>query len=611
MRLIDIFLQAPMLTQAFALAAALLAFLVALRALWNWWRWRAAARQLSVLREELTLSPLANDPHGTLYRKFPEVQQQIRVQLEASRAALPLVDELLEDAREYHDAPVARGGAGWEEIRNRFLARRRRTVSLVRAAAAWAVLLGLAGTVLGFTEALPHLRGTLEASTEATADQPVGETTPPTADDSAPTGGGDRAVLAVFWIEPQYRRLAGEVELLGNRWLVPLIETPQTLLDETLKDRVDNYFRRVIQRLNRNLTPLIEALQAELEGKLTTMSTVAESFATNIQSGEKTLTTFASAVEGLGEAAEKAVPNVVEIVNTSKGFLEEVEKLHEAGTKQLESSAKLIAEPAARLADSATLLAETATKIGAGVEAQKAATEALAADLEVHREAQRKSGEELWAAAQALSVDVTSLTALTTGIADVAPTAADAIETKIEPLVSSLGEEVKGSHEAMIAGQTQLVVDLNETLRPMIERVDGRLEKVVTAVETAAETTTGGHLGRQLTELTHSLSELKESVRDLRATALPTRAFAPSRKKKAAKDEPPKARAGGRSVELETLRVLESMRDSLRRVDDSLKTGGRGRGPSRTRRLARRLLDWERSPVRRLFRRRSPGDESE
>jgi hypothetical protein len=330
-------------------------------------RWTRAQEELRSVRK--SLSQLFGDQsHRQLFHSSEGLLSALLEVAETGPQAQAVLDELIPIVREYHGRAMANGSEAWEEVRDSFLEQERHPIRVVKGAAGWVVLLGLAGTVLGFGTAMPALRNVLTAP----------NTVPSTAASSGPSESvPDRAVLAgqrlskvlnslegvfsatfagvfsalllsilgLVSLEPAFNRYSREVDLLGARWFVPLIHAPDTLVDDALRSELKVYFERVSERLEAVLHPLIRSLSVGLEQ----MSGLATDFSGNIRMGVSTLETFRDAVARLGGSAEGAVEQLVKIVDLSVNFVRELETLQEKG-------AKTLAVPAERLAGSAAAI---------------------------------------------------------------------------------------------------------------------------------------------------------------------------------------------------------------------------------------------------------------
>ncbi len=316
-----------------------------------------------------SLSQLFDDQtHRQLFHSSEGLLSALLELAETGSQAQAILDELIPIIREYHSRAMTDGSGAWEEIRDSFLEQERHPIRVVKGAAGWVVLLGLAGTVLGFGTAMPSLRNVLTTqSTASSTPAPAGPSE--SASDRAVLAGQRLSkvlnslegvfsatfagvfsalllsILGLVSLEPAFNRYSREVDLLGARWFVPLIHAPDTLVDDALRSELKVYFERVSERLESVLHPLVRSLSVSLEQ----MSGLATSFSGNIRMGVSTLETFHDAVARLGGSAEGAVEQLVKIVDLSVNFVRELETLQEKG-------AKTLAIPAERLASSAAAI---------------------------------------------------------------------------------------------------------------------------------------------------------------------------------------------------------------------------------------------------------------
>lgn len=330
--------------------------------------WRRLARELSEIGLAMEQSHVG-ERHRQLYRAFDAVREELWALSGGRPRARAALADLLPAATLLH----ARGMAGadeWSELREGFLDGLRRPLRLVRAAAGWAVLVGLAGTVLGFSQAIPALHEVLSdpagnppaihAASEGGAGEPQAALPRVQLVLSrlrgvflATLGGVVGALLlsaaASFGQEPALATASREVARFGSRWLVPLIEAPDTLLDDTLRHELRGYFDEVARRVELVLSPVVTRLARELEK----MEGISFGFAENLASGRATIATFHSAVGQLGGAADSGVKELVNIVNSSRDFIRELTELQTQGREQLTAAARTLAGPVEALAGSA------------------------------------------------------------------------------------------------------------------------------------------------------------------------------------------------------------------------------------------------------------------
>lgn len=367
----------------FAAGAALLAVLVILSGLRQRSRWSRAVRELRQVSRDLETVYGLRD-HRELHSSFEEVFQTLLGFSKNRPGAHRVLEELRPAIAQYHRQPVAgsNGANGaWSEIQSSFLERKRQPVRLTRAAAGWVVLLGLAGTVLGFMEALPALRDVLAPpAPEAAIATPSRQDKVESAEEQAAAQvarAGQKlnrvldslrgVFLATLWgvisafllsactlllLEPAFDRFADQVDLLGARWFEPLLQSPDNLMDDALRAELRSYFEEISRRLDIVLQPLIGQLRLSLEQ----MSGLATDFSDNIRMGVDTLGTFHQAVSSLGGSAQSAVDQLVQIVKTSSAFVSEVETMQQKGMANL---AQTLSGPTNLLAGSASAMRDS------------------------------------------------------------------------------------------------------------------------------------------------------------------------------------------------------------------------------------------------------------
>ncbi|MEO6191679.1 MAG: hypothetical protein ABIS20_01600 [Thermoanaerobaculia bacterium] len=418
-------------------------------------------------------SLFGSQSHRQLYGSSEEVLSALLDQTSGSPQARIALDELIPAIHEYHRRAMAGGSEAWEEIRESYLEQARYPIRMVRGAAGWVVLLGLAGTVLGFGSAMPSLRNVLTSKDEVQIAPMVGETASATASTAEPaTAAGKRlarvldslegvftatfagvlsalllSILALTLLEPAYNRLAREVDLLGARWFVPLIHAPDTLVDDALRGELKVYFDRISERMEAVLHPLVRSLSVSL----TQMSGLATDFSGNIRMGVSTLETFRDAVTRLGGSAEGAVEQLVKIVSLSTSFVRELETLQEKG-------AKTLAIPAEKLASSATAIETWMGALDGRLESLGNATREVAIMLRERGQGEDTIRKQLARTATLVAEQTQALATSQTGLA-VLP---QSIQQGISPLLEAQRKVQESSRESLVdlAATTKSLHDL-------------------------------------------------------------------------------------------------------------------------------------------------------
>lgn len=317
--------------------------------------------------------------HRELYRSYALVREALVAASQRHLKVRWVLEVLLPALDPYHHRAIAGAGSAWNEIRNSFFEKTRHIVRLTRAAAGWVVLIGLAGTVFGFMEAMPALREVLAPSgAQATTSQPqqteqaTGPSKPERSEAATVAGhklyrvlgslqgvfvatfAGVLGALLLSWFnllffEPAFDRFAESVDHFGARWLDPLVHAPDTLIDDALRSELRTYFEEIGRKLEGELRPLVSRLRVSLEE----MSGLTTSFSGNISDGAATLKAFHAAVHALGSSAAGAVGQVQQIVEITGKFVQEVGDLQQTGVQRLSDA---LAGPTASLADAAAAM---------------------------------------------------------------------------------------------------------------------------------------------------------------------------------------------------------------------------------------------------------------
>lgn len=475
----------------FAASAVLLTVLVILYGFRQRLRWGRAMVELREVSHGLE-TPYGLHSHRELHHSFDGI---LKALLELSKhrpAAQWVLDELRPVVAQYHRRYVVGSIGAWDEIRNAFLDRKRYPVRLTRAAAGWVVLLGLAGTVLGFMEALPALREVLapQADQVSTASPPTGETSIEGDGPGQPERSdvGEQAALAgqklnrvldslrgvflatfggvisafllsacnLLLFEPAFDRFADNVDVLGARWFEPLIQPPDTLIDDALRGELRSYFNKIGEQLETALKPLIR----ELSSSLQEMSGLSSDFSGNIRMGVGTLQTFHGAVEKLGGSAQGAVDQLVQIVRTSGDFVREVESLQQKGLDKLAQS---LSGPTEALANSAAAMDERVRSLAGQVSSLDDSSKAIAAALGAHSEGEAALRGEISSNITALRQQMKEMSQLRSSV----DSTAKSLRTELTPLFSTLSRELSEA-QALSTKES----------RSTIEQVAGGVESI-------------------------------------------------------------------------------------------------------------------------------------
>lgn len=465
--------------------------------------WRRLSAELGDISVALEQSH-ASQQHRQLYRSFDNVREELWALSADRRQARAAFERLLPAVAQFHSRGMAGGAEEWAETRDGLLEQLGRPLRLVRVAAGWVVLLGLAGTVLGFSQAIPALHEVLTqpapadraANSEDSAGNQEAAAVPRVqlvlsrlkgvflATFSGAVGALLLSGVAALRLEPALGRAAQEVDRFGSRWLVPLIVAPDTLLDDTLRHELRGYFDEVARRVELALSPVVQRLVVEL-GKMEGLSS---GFALNLESGQRTIATFHSAVGQLGSAAAGAVGELVRIVDSSRSFIRELTELQTQGREQLTAAARTLADPVEAMAGSAAAMEQRLEALDRRLEGLGTSTTGIAAAV-----------AELSAGGQSLSKEVgVRSSALSEGLAQ-AQAALDRLPALAPILASNLSESLHRESFAL-RGQFQ---EREQQLVTMQLEATGQ---VATGLESLA--TNLGRLERQMAPLPGLVEQL-------------------------------------------------------------------------------------------------------
>lgn len=159
--------HAPLATLVFAGITVLLGSSVLIHGLHAAFTWRRVTREMAALGqalledEELKVKATS---HDKIYENRVKVAPAITNRSKEFSSTVTVVQQLRVDVDRTAQIAVIGAESSWPGILESFLARYHRPMRRLRAAAGWVVLLGLAGTVFGFSEALPRMRSAFEIS---------------------------------------------------------------------------------------------------------------------------------------------------------------------------------------------------------------------------------------------------------------------------------------------------------------------------------------------------------------------------------------------------------------------------------------------------------------
>jgi ABC-type transporter Mla subunit MlaD len=522
------------------------------------WRWRWLAHDLDRVRREVHAEH-GGKSHGALHADFEVVRAALRSA--AGRGATArVIAALLEPVTVYHDRRSAASGDEWNDILDSVLARERWPLRLARGAAGWVVLIGLAGTVLGFSEALPKLRDFLivhQAAEEPVAAlAPGGE--PPPALEGPVTAGLPRelegvavptdeargemagvldeltgvfyatfggvvgalllSVFSVSVLEPLFGRFSRAVDLVGARWLVPLLHAPASLVDESLRGELRTYFDEVGGALERQLAPLVRGLAVTLEQ----MAGVSTDFTGNIARGQESLGAFHRAVEELGTVARDSVGQLTGIVDTASRFLAETQSLQEEGRQQLVVIAQALSEPVASLAGSAGAIEAGVASLQGELGGVGTSTSAVAQAVDALRQEGGTLQRGLSGAVDGLGAfadDARILGERQEQLAARGEAMIGAVEELVERLVNArvAAGDRQEKNAAAAAAAAQQAADAIEVLRGLGEAVAGHSAELRHGLDTLDQRHSEGlQQARQRDEvLLGALARLTDEIRSL------------------------------------------------------------------------------------------------
>jgi len=506
--------QAPALTVFCAGAAIALFLSVLVFSHWRQRRWSRAADQLQALRAELATTAFETMEHRGLFARSEALLGEVETRSgNYPNARRLLVGELFPVVTTYHRGAASNSGGEWEELSGRVLERWRFPIRLARAAASWVVLLGLAGTVAGFLEALPAFRGVIvaplanqESPRASTGEQPPedGELQVRASAGHGQLGKALSSLYGVFiatfvgvvcalllylavtlMLEPSFERFAVEVEGFGRRWFCPLLNKPTHFIDDELRTDLSGYFEVLGKQLTATLSPFVEGLRARLLG----MSELAEALSKTMVAGQTTIVGFQEAVEKLRDSAAASVARLTEITTLSGDFLREVRSLQDAGRRQLEWMANAIAGPAQELAESAAALETRVSSLDSHLSGLATAVSEDAAAVRERARVEEDLGRRLGDAAKALENQATVTSRASRILADVGPQVAVALGDRLGTPLESLDTSLQGltrEQQQVAQKQGHLVDALGTTAGALDSCVTG-LSQVPTQLQAAVD----------------------------------------------------------------------------------------------------------------------------
>lgn len=359
-------IQSPAATKVFVLLIGVVLGATILSGSFFMLQWRGRAREIRLIEQKLHGSVHQMD-HRALYREYGMTHGSLeRTLLEVGRK-YPWFRAIAREVEDYHRRQIGEGDGGWTEVLERFLDRPSRRVSALRQTPGLVVLLGLAGTVVGFMEALPALK---EAFTPDSEGMTAGSVIPVLADLSGVFLATLAGVVVAFLLHlfssfPQgsLASFSSELDGFGARWLVPVMKAPENLLEQKVQEEVSDEFKRLGVQLQEILQPIVDKLALALES----LPQQVERFSSNIRSGEEILQEFHGAVRELGGSAKEAVENLSGVVTSSQEFIREIPRLQGEGRQEFLDAAEQLVEPVREVKVSTGYLTRSAEELSKGV----------------------------------------------------------------------------------------------------------------------------------------------------------------------------------------------------------------------------------------------------
>lgn len=428
------------------------------------------------------------------------------------RRAVPL-RELIDEVDQAHAMHRTGGDGGWDDLLGRFLERQRQPIDRLRQFAGIVVLVGLAGTVLGFIDALPELRS---------AFAPVSDGAPGTGESLRVVGvlgglGGvfvatlfgvaSAAVLYLVAIacDGWFGRFAERLESVGQRWLATLMQAPGSPLEQVFRHEVEKKFEHLGDRLVDILSPVVTDLRAALE----TMPPLVERFSQSVVRSQVLLDEYRSGVERLGGSAEAAVGALERVVKVSVGFAEEVPRLQAESRQQVAEAVERLELPIAALSGAVGRLeskiaeigvqvgavAETAVAIVSSADRLEAEAGAIEGALERHSASFEElvtslAGSQREAAREVLAETAVRHEQAIRALADGQREAREVVRDDI----SSAGKVLRSALEVEVARLGTRLGELGGNVAAGFERQQGSLETIdlsLRDLERQAGTSTG------------------------------------------------------------------------------------------------------------------------
>lgn len=535
----------PLLTWGAIASASVLCVGFGLTAFFGWPWWAAPSRQRSwglifALRARRELRPLARElerlvqrhggdvralllkrspassgtegeasfasgehSHSTLYR-HPEAVKALLEEVGAKhKAAWPVVEAFLNDALAYKHLPILGDASAWPEILERQQSRLDRAVHRLRIAASWMVLLGLAGTVLGFVQALPDLQGAFSAVEERLATTDGTNSGASELAEESPAEGteapgllavlGDlRGVflatlsgvvlalllsgLATLGLEPAYHGLLEEMEPIGHRWLLPIVQSPEKFLDHVVQVELSKYFEGLTLNLKTTLQPTFDQLKTTLAGEtqaLEAMAALARTVADEIRSGRKSLGEFQGTVTELGKSSQAAILAFDQVARSSVHLLAETRRSQEEGEKRLGALIERLQAPTETFAAASREVHEAALRF---VELQAASGEharGLQRDLLLHREGILALIRRLETAAEQLPLQTKATTELTASVG--------AVDGRLSSLAAELATLCEGF--AVVRDLVPSLAEVERLLAELNGQADALPQQLLAALQ--------------------------------------------------------------------------------------------------------------------------------
>jgi len=530
--------NAPTTTRGCAVLAVAITAVALCWSIWRLWRWRRERRLLDSISTDLsTHAPFSTLQPAELFQRAEEAIKWMRQEgcLKREAAGQGMVGELVREVEDLLPVRRSGGDGGWESILARFHEMLHLPVTLLRQAAGWVVLIGLMGTVLGFIEALPHLRNAFAGAGDAMTAKSTGEFLGVLSG----LGGVFLATLAgvgcaivlyalALLLSSLSEQLVSAADRLGQRWFVPMLRAPDSVFGEETAREIERRFSDLRDQFGQILNPVV----GQLKEALAEVPKQVEDFSANIEKGRLILDGFHGAVKTLGTSADAAVQGLTTVARESVEIVKKLPDLQAKGREEFLEAARELATPIESLSSIGKNLAASVETLSTKVEKLDVTSEVLRTSVETHESDVDTFRQELRASAAQSSQQVEAIHAIADSVAQAVGQSQN-LHQRIDAAVARMPDP-QAQLEAVgrLAAAAEAQRDLAEQSREIVVGLQGTLGSMAAAVQRLEQAQDSMESVKveipEIGTLRDTVASFREVAEDWRGSSPPQRGVIPA-----------------------------------------------------------------------------------